>query len=231
MILTNASNIRYGGADVREVRLGGTSVWQRSTPPPLEEGLVFWLKAIDDLLDHSGYAHSVVPTKPTLLNNGQLELRGADDYLDIPEDLGYTTALTACGWFRAVGEPGSDHHIMFGGPEMEISIHTAGYLRAGIHDGATRVVADYGTGLVDGTYHHLAVTYDQEHLIHYIDAVEVGRTPLSQAQVVSAVPSRRIGRFGVSTEYFANADLYDLRVYSRALVVEDLQAIVTATRR
>ena len=102
---------------------------------------------------------------------------GTNDYIDLPNDIGYTTAVTAIAWFKRNGDAAGGYQIIFGGQELEISIPTGnGKIRSGTYNGSTRFVNEAGSGLLDNNWHQVAVSLDNATTtkIAYIDGVRVG---------------------------------------------------------
>jgi len=94
-------------------------------------------------------AHLVFPLPIYGTKDNYLEFTGTQ-YLDLPNDLGYTTELSAFAWFRHKGTPTGNYHVIFGGQELEISIHSTAYLRVGLTTSNGRFVSNHGSGLNDG---------------------------------------------------------------------------------
>jgi hypothetical protein len=117
---------------------------------------------------------------------------GVDDFIDLGVVDVTGTGLTLAAWFNADSFPGSsndprliskatgtapdDHVFMLG----TISVGSVVRLRARVRIGGstTTLIASSGD-LVPGVWRHAAVTYDGATLRLYLDAVEVGSTPLS----------------------------------------------------
>jgi len=58
------------------------------------------------------------------------------------------------------------------------------------------------------------VTFDGSKMKRYIDGVFVGETTLPVGTLDAVFTNRRMGRFGNSSTYYSNGDIYDLRIYN-----------------
>lgn len=144
------------------------------------------------------------------------------DYIDLPDDIGYTDQVSAFSWFKAEGSPPGNYHIIFGGAGLEVSIHPSGYLRTGINT-TTRYVSNHGTGLLDGNWHHVGFTFQNEEKKAYIDGTLVG-TYAAPGALNPIVSDRRIGQFGTAS-YFLNGSVADVRLYDRALSATEVATL------
>lgn len=138
---------------------------------------------------------------------------GIDDSinLSIPNP---TTAVTVAAWFKPLGVPKNSYHIIFGPWNVEISVHaTRGKIRTGIQTTAvTRRVFESGPSVLDGKWHHLAMTYDGSTLIAYVDGVQTGQTSVTGNLTYGP---RFIGNWYNS--YVANGVIDEAVIFSRDL--------------
>ena len=181
--------------------------------------------------------YSTDPTRVAHLNmglpiyggiNNYLEFDGTDDYIQLPNSLGYSTEVSAFAWFRSTGSPAGGYHIIYGGQELEISIPTSGEIRTGIYTNS-RYVSNHGSGLVDGNWHQVGFTFSGTTKTSYIDGVSVG-TQTTAGTLTSSFSDRTIGRFGSSTVYYLNGDISNAQIYNRALTSNEVQQNFNATR-
>jgi len=143
------------------------------------------------------------------------------NYVDLPNNLWYTTQVSAFAWFKANGTPAGGYHIIFGGQELEISIPSStGEIRTGVYTNQ-RYVSNHGSGLTDSKWHYIGFTFDGSTKKSYIDGVFVGEQAVSGSLTYSFA-YRRIGRFGSSTTYYANGTIDEVRIYNRALTPEEI---------
>lgn len=143
--------------------------------------------------------------------------------INLPSLIGNNQEVTACAWFKSNGSPGSGYHIIFGGAQLEISIPTSGQIRCGLHLNGTRRVDNHGSGLVDGNWHHVAMTYDGISKKAYIDGNLVGDVACSGNLTTSFV--RTVGVYGSNSSYFTNGLIDDVRIYATALSALDIESI------
>jgi hypothetical protein len=101
-------------------------------------------------------------------NNGIFTFDNTDDYVSLPNDLGYTTSFSAFAWFRRIGDAVNGFHLIFGGQELEISITNAGALRTGIFT-TSRFVSNHGSGVTDGNWHNIGFIFDGSNKDSYIE--------------------------------------------------------------
>jgi hypothetical protein len=181
--------------------------------------------------------YSTDPTRVAHLNmglpiyggiNNYLEFDGTDDYIQLPNSLGYSTEVSAFAWFRSTGSPPGGYHIIYGGQELEISIPTSGQIRTGIYTNS-RYVSNHGSGLVDGNWHQVGFTFSGTTKTSYIDGVSVG-TQTTAGTLTSSFSDRTIGRFGSSTVYYLNGDISNAQIYNKALTPQEVQQNFNATR-
>jgi len=154
-------------------------------------------------------------------SNGFPTFDGTDDFINLPNDLGYDNEVSIFAVFKSNGTPAGGYHIICGGQELEISVPTAGQLRTGIYT-TSRYVNNLGSGLTDGNYHHIGFTFSNNTKTAYIDGVLVG-TQSTSGNLTNSFPNRRLGRFGSSSSYYLNGELPVLKIYNRALSAAEVQ--------
>ncbi|MCA9487827.1 MAG: LamG domain-containing protein [Nanoarchaeota archaeon] len=149
------------------------------------------------------------------------------DWINLPNDLGYKTEVSAFAWFKAVGTPLGNYHIIFGGQELEISIpHSGGAVRTGVYT-SSRYVSNHGSGANDGNWHYVGFTFNGSVKKTYLDGQYVGEQPTSGSLVYS-FGNRRIGRFGSSNTYYANALIDEATIFNYSLSQEQISALYEA---
>lgn len=86
-----------------------------------------------------------------------------------------------------------------------------------------------GTGLNDGTWHHIAGTYDGNNLVLYADGVSVGNSTNSSGPAQYAGDTPAIGarpkEFQSANRRFYQGNINDVRVYSRPLPPAEVNAL------
>ena len=156
-------------------------------------------------------------------NGHALTLDGSTGYVAL-SPINPSSAVSVTGWFRRRGPPVGGYHIIFmQGTQVELSSNDAGSsLRTGVTtDTAGRVVFDSGTGVDNGNWHFLALTYDGAFLRAYVDATQTGVTAVSGT--LSTDASTNIGMYGGS--YYANGSIDEVRIYSRALTPDEIKLL------
>ena len=161
-------------------------------------------------------------------NGGSLGFDGVDDYVQLPNSLGYSTEVSAFAWFRSTGSPLGGYHIIYGGVELEISIPTSGEIRTGVYTNV-RYVSNHGSGLVDGNWHQVGFTFSGTTKTSYIDGVSVG-TQTTAETLTSSFSDRTMGRFGNNSNYYLNGRISNTSIYNRALTAAEVQQNFNATR-
>lgn len=131
--------------------------------------------------------------------------------------------VSVTGWFKRRGPSTNTHHILFmQDTQIEISIPEAtGQIRTGVTTATLgRQVFDSGSGLTDGKWHFLSMTYDGSNLRSYIDGVQTAVNAASGA--LNTGGSTNIGYY---TGYYANAYIDEVRVYNRAISASEIQRL------
>lgn len=192
----------------------------------ITDGLVAYYPLTKDAKDYSGNGYDgvvngAVPVGGGFDGKGAYLFNGSTTYIDLPDTVGYTTSLTAMAWFKSKGVPGSGYHIIMGDSALEISIPTSGDLRTGVVTSA-RYVSNHGSGLLDGNWHHVGVTYANGVKNSFIDGVKVGELTGIAGDLVQTIANRRLGVFGAQTSYYANGEICNVKIFNRALSPEEI---------
>lgn len=149
---------------------------------------------------------------------GVMSFDGIDDRVSI----NYTNPVektSVFAWFKRNGSPAGGYHIITGGAAVELSIpDSSGQVRTGVTTTTQgRQVFNSGSGLCDGNWHLVGMTYDGSTLKSYIDGKVTTTNSVSGNLVGTAT---EIGRF-LSNSYAANGLIDDVRFYNRALSEEE----------
>lgn len=155
---------------------------------------------------------------------GVWKFDSVDDYINLPNDVGYSTdAVSVFAWYKINGNPAGNYHIICGGAKLEMSIHqSATYLRNGLNTTNGRFVSNNGNQtLNDGKFHYYGFTFDGSTKRAYIDGVEVGTQSVT-GTLTTSFSNRNLGRFGGSTNYYANGDMGLFTLYNKVLSAEEI---------
>lgn len=150
------------------------------------------------------------------------------DNLSLPNDIGYTTDVSTFAWFKSLGIPDGGYHIVCGGPELEISIPTAGTLRLGVTT-TSRYVSNHGSGMMDGEWHYVGLTFSGTTKTAYIDGLSAG-TQTTAGALTSSFANRKVGKFGSSNTYGTPTEIPSYNVYNRALTADEVFHNFSASR-
>jgi hypothetical protein len=151
-----------------------------------------------------------------------LEFNDTNDYINLPNNLGYLSEFSAFAWFKSKGIPLGGYHIIFGGQELEISIPAStGAIRTGVYTNS-RYVSNHGSGLLDGNWHYIGFTFNGSTKKSYIDGKFVGEQAVNGTLTYS-FSNRRIGRYGSSATYAANGLIDETRIYKKVLSSAQIQ--------
>lgn len=179
--------------------------------------------------DPTRVAHLIFPLPIYGTKNNYLNFNNSN-YLNLPNDIGYTTEFTASAWFRSQGTPAGSYHIIFGGQQLEMSIHSTGYLRLGVTTSSGRSVSNFGSGLVDGNWHYLCFTFDGSTRKAYIDGQYIGQATGITGTLTYSFSNRNIGKFGSNNSYFLNGDLSLVSFYNQVLTAAEVEQNFEASR-
>jgi len=100
-----------------------------------------------------------------------------------------------------------------------------------ISDGTTYYSSPAGPDVVDGQWHHIVGTYDEQHIRIYVDGVESGSGTVSSVPInYSLFPVKKLiigdadGTNGRCTDYngFYSGDIDEVRIWDRALTASEV---------
>lgn len=192
-----------------KISQNGVSVSGMSEIGP-SKGLIAWYPLTNNARDYAGSFDGVssgaIPSEDGFYFDGT-------SVITLPSNLGYTDRVSAFGWFKPTGVPGSGYHILFGGSEFEISIPAnLSFIRSGFFVGGVRTTFNHPAVLVQGTWYHLGISFTGTEIITYLDGVQIGSRPCTGALVLSF--ARTIGKW---SQYSMNGYIKDVRIYNRAV--------------
>jgi hypothetical protein len=183
------------------------------------------------LKDISDTAHTVTSSSLTYTDDGSFEFDGTSNYVSLPNDLGYTNEVSVVAWIKTSGTPAGSYHIVCGGANLEISIpHSGGALRFGVSTTTGRHVGNRGSGLNDGNWHQVVITFGGASLKGYIDGVQAGTTITTTGGLVSSFANRRLGQFGNDASYWMNGEIAVYGVYKKVFSASEITQLFEAKR-
>jgi hypothetical protein len=188
---------------------------------PMDEATSSWTGAGVTINDYSNNGSNCTSTGDALAtttakygNGGYFD--GSGDYLNCgTSNFSISDQVTASAWFKVLGVPGTGYHIIFvrGSVDIELDVSQAGALRTGIYNAAgTRVSFNSGSGLADGNWHFLTMTYDGSLIKAYADGVLIGSSP--QSGLIRTGGSAYIGQY--TSTYYANGVIDEVKLYNIA---------------
>jgi chitodextrinase len=203
------------------------------TPPP---GLVA-AYALDEgtgilALDASGAGRTATLAGGTWTESGKVNfdvsLNGTSDRIDLPA-LGtfYKNGFTFEAWVKKRGEK-ADAAVLGtwtsgddGGPMIWVD-HVAGRYRLTLGKAALGDYLDSGQSPAVGQWQHVAATYDGAVARFYVDGIQAASTPFGGNMGNSN--TWRLGAYGATPGGFFDGAIDEVRIYDRALSVEEIQA-------
>lgn len=146
-----------------------------------------------------------------------------------------TSTITAEAWVKKLGSPGSLRYILSKGANgcfiASYAMYTGrtGGLSFYISDGLNfRASPDAGTGIWDGSWHHVAGTFDGSAVRLYVDGVEVGSGNPTSLSIGYGLPTNEgfyIGDYRGTCDSPFKGAIDEVSIYSRALSASEIQAI------
>jgi len=201
-----------------------------------QDGLVAYYKFNDGsgsvLSDSVGGSDGTLtngPTWSTGIEGGALQFDGVDDYVSLPDDLGYRdSGFSVFIWYKTLST--GSWEIMLGGNEWEVSKSSVDTLLTKLVpvSGGQIVNSNYGSSginLADGSWHLLGFTYDGSTMITYFEGIENATTSVPE-EVITVFPGRTIGNKNGAA--FAEGLIDELTVYDRVLTPTEVTELFEA---
>ena len=171
---------------------------------------------------------------------------GLNDYIQSPEVIAPTDAVTLMCWIKGASAGLNSYHIpiCFKNPSLpdgrtyELSIDSQGHLRGGfVINGSRRCETTNHTSILDNKWHLVAVSYDGNNIKHYVDGkyVQPSSTDAQNQLKITGTISNNHGYWILGNYYsgnYGNSNLQvsDVRVYSTSLLEQDIQTIYQASQ-
>lgn len=160
-------------------------------------------------------------------NRGSFSFDAASDEIQLPNNLGYVSKVSAFAWFKFTANPFNSYHIIFGSGELEISSYFGQYIRVGLYTTSGRFVSNHGSGLNDGNWHYGGFTFDGSTKTAYIDGQSVG-TQAVTGNLTYSFGGRKIGSY--SGGYGIYGNIANAVIYDYDLSTNDVRQNFNATR-
>jgi hypothetical protein len=212
-------------------------VWSFTTRPDIpitDPNLIGWWKLDDDegtiAVDWSGYYNRGTlmpdvngPVWTDGILGGALQFDGIDDYVNCGNaaslnEPNRTGQVTLSAWVKTndCGNGQHNEYIAKGDHSYAIKHFSGNNIQFFIYDG-TWYTANYPVdSSFNGTWHHLAGTYDGSQLKLYIDG-ELKATTAHVGHIASETANVNLGRNTDVTDRLYEGALDDVRIYNRAL--------------
>tara|TARA_A100001201_G_scaffold22812_1_gene25695 strand:+ start:2196 stop:3437 length:1242 start_codon:yes stop_codon:yes gene_type:complete len=164
-----------------------------------------------------------------------LDFNGSDEYISLPDDIGYTDAVSVFAWFKRDTNTGilGGYHIICGTHYLELSVNDGGdYLRNGIVVNGTRYVSNDGSAIGTGTWHYVGFTWSTSDYYKrsYVDGVNVGTQSTGSTGTSDySFSGRSLGMWNGSS-YALNGKIAAYQVYNRALTQAEVIQNYNATK-
>ena len=160
--------------------------------------------------------------------NGALEFDGVDDYVSSPFVLNaMDTTFSAFTWIKW-GEPGQviisqTNGTGFGATWLCSDVQ-GGKLMTSLMDPQPALVSE--SIIIDGTWHHIGLVWDQSYRYLYVDGAEVAKDISALSYTVPCDGGLYIGAGkDLDTATFFSGLIDDIRVYNQALSAEEIEAL------
>ncbi|MGE5297512.1 MAG: LamG-like jellyroll fold domain-containing protein [Solirubrobacterales bacterium] len=197
----------------------------RQTPVSSAVLVAHWLLD-NNVLDSSGNGNNgTISGNPTWAAAGRigasLTLDGIDDYVNFGNgaSLNITDQVTVSAWIKTEDAGNSEHnpYVAKGDTSYALKQNTNNIMEFFIYDGAWYAANSQTLETsFNGTWHHVAGTYDGVQVKLYIDGVLVG-SKLHTGDIDSVAYDVNIGRDSQNTDRFYDGQIDDVRIYHGAL--------------
>lgn len=155
--------------------------------------------------------------------NSALSFNGVNAYVSVPwGTLSGNAARTIALWFKTTSTANSNWVSWGTNASTQLSqvgIYSGGLGYLGYANDLTVPAASYA----NGNWHYLAVTFDGNHMILYLDGVQVNTETTTLATGTSQL---NIGRAITASNYY-NGVLDEVRIYNEALSASQVNKVYT----
>ena len=214
----------------------GTALWTSAFNPPTRRNRN---APVVDLSgsDNGGNFNTNDMTDVATYRDGQViepvasavwDFDGTDDWVSLPNDIGYTDAVSVFAWVKRDTNTGilGGYHVICGTVGLELSFEAvSNYLRNGIEVNGTRYVSNDGSTIGTGTWHYVGFTWSTSDYSKksYIDGVNVGTQSTGSTGTSSySFSGRSLGMWG-GVSYALNGKIAAYQVYDTALTAQQVK--------
>jgi hypothetical protein len=214
----------------------GTALWTSAFTPPTRRNRN---APVVDLSgsDNGGNFNTNDMTDVATYRDGQViepvasavwDFDGTDDWVSLPNDIGYTDAVSVFAWVKRDTNTGilGGYHVICGTVGLELSFEAvSNYLRNGIEVNGTRYVSNDGSTIGTGTWHYVGFTWSTSDYSKksYIDGVNVGTQSTGSTGTSSySFSGRSLGMWG-GASYALNGKIAAYQVYDTALTAQQVK--------
>jgi hypothetical protein len=197
-----------------------------------DPGLVGYWKLDGDASDSAGGSDGTLVGDPTWVNDPErgrcLDFDGDGDYVDVGEDpsLTFTEQITVACWIKVRAFDRNWNAIVTKGDDWVLARtrddDRVAFLCLGLTGGGWPEV--YSGDVNDDDWHHVAGVYDGSRLTMYQDGIGVDSKSLG-GRINSNWSRVLIGENGQVGNRFWNGLIDDVRIYSRALTAQEVEAL------
>jgi len=154
------------------------------------------------------------------------------DNVALPNDIGYTTAVSCFAWFKRTSNSGvaGTYHIISSSIGLEMSVNqSSSFLRNGVTVSGTRYVQNDGSAIGLDTWHYVGFTFFNYTKTAYVDGVVVGTQTCGTTGTLDYNwGGRELGRMG--TSYALKGNIATYVVYNRPLSITEINKNFNAQR-
>jgi len=169
-----------------------------------------------------------------------LDFDGSDDYVDIPDDMSFTS-FSAAGWFKPEDKSDWQAIVTFGDGTLPsedsklIHIRDTDKWRAYVRDSdGDLAIAEDSDTLTYGQWYFVASTFDAAigKIILYVNGVQKATQTNADCSGIADFTTSRISSYysDAWTQYF-NGTIDEVRIYNRALSADEVMELYRAGSR
>ncbi len=202
--------------------------------PAVTPTLVGWWKLDNDVKDSSGSGNNgTIIGTPTYVAAGKigaaLKLNGTTDYVDCGNagSVNITDVITLSAWFKPANFANSAYQtfISKGDNAYVLAQTNANLLQLAIYDGTWYSANSAAvTSTMNGSWHHVASTYDGTQLRLYVDG-QMAASTLRTGVIAQDTHVLSLGRNSQNTGRLFHGELDDVRIYHGALPTADIKKL------